>query len=317
MNANTPKAWFEQLSKRSAALDWKVLLACIGISALIWLLSSLSTEGEFTLHYRFQPSELPEYCELRSEDEIPFEIQIKAKGISVFSKWIEREEKVIPLLLNSFPCSGEAISIPSRRLISLITPHLSEGQSVVRISPDTIFVPITKKLSNKLPLRANVQTLLPPGLILEGIVMKPDSIAVEGDERLIRALKAIETVPFELKDTLIQTVEIDLPKGISSTLEQVRIQAKTAQIEKRSIELQPEFDRPIGKGKLLVDGICTVSFYGTRANLKRINTSKIRAVIAPTGESNLGKIRLYGLEELPENVEYLIHPSEMAYLITE
>ena len=317
MNSTTPKAWFENLSKRSAALDWKVLLACIGISSLIWILGSLSSEGEFTLHYEFQASELPQHCERFDDKNIPIEILVKSKGISVLSKWVERDKKIIPLPLSTFKCEGNTISIPSRRLLSLITPHLEEGQTLMRISPDTILIPVLRKLVNKIPITLQVENKLPVGLRLDGIVFSPDSLPIEGDAAIMNQLKTINTVPFELSDTLEHELELDIPSCLVAAQTSITLKAKTQAIEKLDLELSPTLKGDYGNRELVLLSPCTLSFIGTKEELKRINLNKFSAVLVPIPGKNSGEIRIIGLENLPDGVGHLISPSEMAFLIKE
>jgi len=317
MKTTTPKAWFENLSERSAALDWKVLLACIGISSLIWLLGSLSSEGEFTLHYEFQASDLPQQCELFDDQNIPIEIFVKSKGISVLSKWVERDKKVIPLPLSTFKCEGKNISIPSRRLLSLITPHLEEGQTLVRISPDTILIPVLRKLVNKIPITLQAENKLPVGLRLESIVFSPDSLPLEGDAVIMNQLKTINTIPFEISDTLQREIALDIPSGVVAAQTSITLKAKAQAIEKLDLELSPTLNVDYGKKEVILLSTCTLSFIGTKEELKRINTNKFSAVLDPTPGKNSGEIRIIGLENLPDGVGHLISPSEMAFLIKE
>lgn len=317
MKSTTPKAWFENLSKRSAALDWKVLLACIGIASLIWILGSLSSEGEFTLHYEFQVSDLPKQCELLDDKNIPIEVFVKSKGLSILAKWLERDKKVVPLPLASFECDVKQISIPSRRLLSLVTPQLEEGQTLVRIKPDTIIIPVLRKLVTKIPITLQVENKLPVGLRLDGIVFSPDSLPIEGDAAIMNQLKTINTVPFELSDTLEHELELDIPSGLVAAQTSITLKAKTQAIEKLDLELSPTLKGDYGNRELVLLSPCTLSFIGTKEELKRIKLNKFSAVLEPTPGKNSGEIRIIGLENLPDGVRHFISPSEMAFLVKE
>jgi|GEM_PF-1299979 len=131
-----------------------------------------------------------------------------------------------------------ALNLPIHRLT------LPIGMSVQRSVPTKIYLQIEKMMYRSVPLKLNLQGQLSPGLVLEGIQLKPKEIDLFGPKSILQRLTSINLRPIDL-DQIYQSEEVStevlgLDDRVTPSLSEVKVMLKVKGLKSNVVASKKE-----------------------------------------------------------------------------
>ena len=110
-----------------------------------------------------------------------------------------------------------------------------------RIDPNSIMVSDSLRKAKEIPVRIN--GLLSPASgyrFVDSLHIEPAEVWVYGDKKILDTLQWIQTVPVKenkIQNNLDLTLKLQIPKGLHTTVQKVRLIAKMEEYAEKKIEL--------------------------------------------------------------------------------
>jgi YbbR domain-containing protein len=205
-----------------------------------------------------------------------------------------------------------------------MTEQFSSRIKVQRIMPDTIFLNFNRKVSKRVPVKANINlTIDSQYQQSDSIRLLPDHIQVSGAADVLEKIKFIETVPVTVKNlNESRTLVLDIAKNsnagyIETNFSQVKAQINVKKYTEASVELTIEaINLPPGYSLKSFPDKVQVKYNVAFDNYQNINASQFRAVIDyKKAEPSSNKLKIV-LEKFPEGIRSIkLNPEKVEFII--
>ncbi|MGB1032552.1 MAG: hypothetical protein ACPGWM_08045, partial [Flavobacteriales bacterium] len=279
MNKTSQKSfWKDWFTNRKRKLDIKALLVCILIAFTLWLIGALSNESSLDLHFTLQPIQLDEACEIDQINDLELNVTVQSKGFDLLNRWFQSTNTPIELPLSKFPCKSGKISISSSQLKTLVLPHLNDGLSITKMTPDELEISLVKKAVKKLPVEADVFVSSPPGFRFNNrFIISPDSIPIEGSSEVINEINTIKTTNYQAVTTDLILLDLIIPNGLSSTVASVSVLPTFDTLLSRWVTLTPSIDLNVPQENItLFPPTVDVEIIGTAHDIQSIHLDNLK-----------------------------------------
>jgi hypothetical protein len=191
-----------RLSRRTT-----VFLACLGLSAFLWMLRTLSQEYAETLSIPVAFINPPEERILMDELPTNLEVQVQALGFDVLWHKLKphhetltidfNEEKLRKVMHEGKSKQFLLTSSQLAKLDGLFSPSITE----LKLLPDTLYFQFVKLQSKKVPVKLTGEITYNEDAAPKGEPkIEPTRIVVYGPQELLSELKFVETESVKLKD---------------------------------------------------------------------------------------------------------------------
>lgn len=298
---------------------------CVLTSMFFWLMMSLSKEYDITVSYPAEYVNIPKDRVISNELPSEISILIHARGFYLLAQKFRKEQTVYFDLDDSRSTGIRNYSyLLTNARLNKITDQFSSRIRVLRIMPDTIFLNYNKKITKRVPVRANISLTLDSQYQLsDSIRLVPDHVDVSGAADVLDQVNYVETVPVTIKDLdASKTYTLDLIKNrdagymeLSDT--EVRALIKVKKYTEGSIELPVEaVNLPPGYSLKAFPDKVTVKYDVAFDNYQHINATQFRAVIDyKKAEPGSNKLRIT-LEKFPPDIRSIrLFPEKAEYII--
>lgn len=305
---------------------WVSFLFCVLISAFFWMMMTLSKEYGVVFNFPVKYINPPTDKVIANHLPVAIDIEIRAKGFSILAYKIRhRQETVLIDIKNLKPLydKNHYYLLTNSRL-DKITAQFDNDIKIQKIYPDTIFFNFNKKLTRKVPVKANLTVEFDKHYQQsDSVKLFPAQIAVSGAADLVNKVKYVQTAPMRLKNvTDSAVVKLDILKtpdlkllDISQTIVEAKVTA--AKYTEGSMELPVEIENlPRGYNLKIFPDKVTVKYNVAFQNYEKITASQFRVVVdydkIEEGSTRL-KVHLLkfpsevrAIKLNPEKVEYII-----------
>jgi len=126
-----------------------VFLACLGVSAFLWILVQIAEDYYYSVEYPLVYSEVPARYQLVQGNDSLLLLKVKAEGFNWFSEQFLKPSNPFELRLRHYKPvrSGDAyrIIIPSSNLSGEIASQCKLSGKLISVFPDTIYVNLKRK----------------------------------------------------------------------------------------------------------------------------------------------------------------------------
>ncbi len=209
-----------------------IFLAFVFLSACFWVLNALRKDNYTTeVHFPIKFVNVGENEIVNGSLKRDLMLRIRGGGFKILPYHLKQQfsAKAIDIShLSRVTVNGvNGAYINSRDYFQLIEGKLAVGLELVSITPDTLFVPLIKKESRKLPVRVDAKLSFAQQCQLSGpIVVRPDSVLVSGAGEMLDSLEFIMTksLSFEkLADTLVRNVALEVADNLELDTKRVSI----------------------------------------------------------------------------------------------
>ena len=226
-----------RLNRRSVAL-----LACLILSGLFWLLTSLSNEYQDELRFPIVYEGLPEDQLIVNNPEQYVSAEVKGFGFDILWHRFKFESTYITI-----PANRENLPKVIRNgkefhyfLTDAKTGRFStmEDQQldVLDISPDTIFIQFKPKYIKEVPVRLSAEmTFAKQYGMMSQPILEPDSVLIVGPREQIDSIEFIITEPQTWLE-LSESVATEVPLRGLNNLPNVRLSHSVVEVELNVVE---------------------------------------------------------------------------------
>jgi len=192
-----------------------IFLVFLFLSTCFWILNALQEDNYTTeVNYPVRFSNFNDTELVNGNLKRNLTLKIKGGGFAILKYHLKDQfliESIDVSELQRVEMNGSTGAILSvKDYYKRIENKLANGMELVGVTPDTLFVPLMKKTTKKLPVKVDVTVTFAQQCQYSGLIsVKPDSITVSGPESILDSLTFITTKPVayeELSDTLVRNV---------------------------------------------------------------------------------------------------------------
>ncbi|MFM7022163.1 MAG: hypothetical protein ACKOXB_04235 [Flavobacteriales bacterium] len=303
-----------------------IFVACLILSALFWLLLSLSEEYQEYVTLNVEYKNLPEDKVLLHQLPSEAKVLIKAKGFKILGiRWgFSEEEIIIDFKKIQFTKRGDNYVyhwVNSEHLEELASEE-EKRFSVISVVPDTISIVMDYKLSKVLPVRFSDKSTFAQNLRIIGAVsIFPDSVHVTGAMHLLQNLTYLSTDSMyymSYEGMMEKQVRLAIPAGTRvKEGEIVNVKFLVQSMKKRSFEVSIlPVNVPVGEELKLLPGAVNVNFMATDSTFGLLSRSDF-LVTADYRDLifSQDKIEVH-LDKFPADIELpALAPAKVEYIL--
>ncbi len=199
MKTSQPKSnTFQQFKKVRVTRRFWVYLSCLVVSALFWLLTTLSKDYSTVLYFPVEYVNLPEDKIVITPLPEHLGVEINSFGFNLL--WHKMRGGLRSIEFNAdidnMKNYGENnfFFIATSSKLSEISRQLDNELKVIDVNPDTIFFRLGQRAFKTVPIKANYElTFEKQYQLAKDISIEPPTIQVSGPRAIIDTLSAIKT----------------------------------------------------------------------------------------------------------------------------
>ena len=300
-------------------------LACLMLSVLFWLLMNLSKEYTIVVSYPAEYVNTPTDKVISNLLPNNIDLEIRARGFFLLAHKLREAQTVNIDLNDSRPSNVKNYYYLLTNLrMNKITEQFSSRIRVVRVLPDTIFLNFNKKITKRVPVKANLTLSLDNQYQQsDSLKLVPAFVDISGAADVIAKVEFIETLPVSLKNVnASRNVALDLVNTteageVELSSKQVKAMISVKKYTEASIDLPVEaINLPPGYSLKAFPDKVTVKYNVAFDNYGKINALQFRAVIDyKKAEPNSNKLKIV-LEKYPAEIRSVrLFPEKAEYII--
>lgn len=314
--------------QRKVDRKYYVFVTCLLFSAFIWMMMELSERSITSLTYPVEYSEIPEDYVLTDTTVSQIRIQFRSVGFSILAEKYFNPRKPLRIQLNeTYPSEdGNSRYLMSRTLRVQLEEMLGQNREVLNISPDTIWMKVSKRVEKKLPVK--VQTEINPKtrfFVSDGPFVTPDSLLVAGPASILDTLSSIHTSNEQVtnvvqSDTITTRISPQHPL-LTTRQQEVEVYFFVDELTERKIKIPLQVKGlPQDKTLRTFPDSVEVSFTVGLQDYDRILKNEFVAQIEPLNEVDLENVKKLQVElvHYPENITNVSYtPDRVAFVLEE
>jgi YbbR domain-containing protein len=320
--------FFNSNSKTGIRLNRRLVtfLFCVMISTLFWLLLELSKE--YTIELKFPVSYINSPADKVIANPLPatIDIEITSRGFNLLIYKLKHTKEAVLIDLKDAKAMSEKnqyyLSTNSR--IDKLTSQFSNDTKVLKVYPDTIFLNFNKKITKRVPVKANLKLAFDNNFQqTDSIKLIPDSIRISGAADVVDKINYVTTEPMQLK-SVHDSLSLKLSILKSNNLKFVDVLQPTVQAivnvakyTEGSIELPIEIENlPLNYSLKIFPDKVVVKYQVAFQNYEKIESIQFRAVVDYAKiERGSTKLKVQLLKYPAEVRSVRIHPEKVEYII--
>lgn len=303
-------------------------LMCLLISVFFWLMMTFSKQYTITVSFPVSYVNFPPDKIISNHLPENIDITITSSGFNLLIYKIKQQRETVLLdIKDAFPYdSKNHYYLYTNSRIDKITEQFSNAIKVQKIDPDTIFLNYNKKISKRVPVKANINIDFDSQFQLsDSIRVEPAFIDISGAPDVLEKIDHLETAPMNLKNVATALI---LKLGIIKTpeLKQVEFSSNFVQgkvnVEKfteASIELPIEvLNLPRGYSLKTFPDRVTVKYNVAFNNYSTVNAMQFHAIVDYTKiETGSNKLKVL-LDKFPANIRSVkLSSDKVEYIINK
>lgn len=196
--------------------NWRVKLTAVSLACVFWFAVVTGSDFEYELDLPVVATDIPRGKTLAQPLPATARVRVEGKGRTLLALIFHRDASV------NIDCSG----IQRQKRVALgreMVQPPRRGEDIVAkeiLYPDSVLVELVPLLERRVPVIAAIDIQTVAGYILASpVVVKPESVTVEGPEHQVRSLDHISTATSRFTDarTIIkQRLPLVAPEGSAS-----------------------------------------------------------------------------------------------------
>lgn len=143
------KVWFNPVRRKQLS----VFLICLGISFVLWLLTTMSENISSSLEYPVIIEDIPEGMVLTSQSDSIFNIRVDSRGwhLLALRRMQNKADESISLRNIHLSQKGNQYfaALPTSGIEEKITHQMEVYNNMVSLSPDTLYFTLEKRVSKE------------------------------------------------------------------------------------------------------------------------------------------------------------------------
>lgn len=199
--------------------NWQYFLACLALSAGIWLIHNLSHSQTDVVSVQVYARSNLAGRAARSSDAVEIAARCKASGFRLL--YLERKKKAVEVAFDADDFSaedGDYFSIASSQLYRYVNEIFGSGTSVESFLSDKVRFRFIRELNKKVPVKISSSLSFKPQYMQKGdFVIQPDSVLVYGPADLLGKIESVGTSTItrsDVRSNLHGEVALVSPAGV-------------------------------------------------------------------------------------------------------
>ncbi len=290
-----------RLSRRTT-----VFLACLGLSAFLWLLRTLSQEYAETLSIPVAFVNAPEERILMNELPVTLNVEVQALGFDVLWHKLNPQHETLTIDLKeeklrkvTHEGKSKQFLLSSTQLIKLdglFSPSITE----LKLLPDTLYFEFVKRQSKKVPVKLTGEITYSEDVAPQGEPkVVPAKVVVFGPQELLSELRFVETESVKLKDVSENnTTKITLkpfanPRLLSTETQEIEVNVNVIPAGKKELAVRYSIVGKTASRKWKgAPNEIKVTVKVPRERLEKITTESFSFSIEPKDAKNGEKVKV-------------------------
>lgn len=177
----------------------RVFLFFLVLTGVIWFLKEMSKTYTSTITYNVNYTNLPKSKILAKPPQNKIEALVTTTGFLLWKQRLKARKINVDLSKVNYK-NNKAYVLPNRQIKKV--NKIQKGKvKIDKFTTDTIFISLVNKISKKVPVKTNLHLNYKIGYSLnENIVVTPDSITIQGPEKIINTIFEVATHEKVLKN---------------------------------------------------------------------------------------------------------------------
>ncbi len=217
MTRKIQKSLQDFISKIFIDQRFGTFLIFLVIASVFWLLNTLGKTYMTEISYPVDYIDMPDDKQITNQLPEKLNVKIKGRGFTLLKYKLDIGTEPVPVNISK-SISGNQLNdslnafIISNTLKPLFVKHLNEDVQLMQITPDTLYMNMTKIITKKVPVDININIDFKAQFMkAANYKVTPDSINVSGPEIKLDTIKSIQT-------RLIQLTNVNESKQITAQL---------------------------------------------------------------------------------------------------
>ena len=225
--------------------QWKEIFIFIFFLLLsfgFWLLQSLQQEYERRIELPLRYRNVPSEWVISEDNPKKISILLKDKGTTLMYYSWKANFDPVDIQISGLPrLSGHSLKISGNVLETAVSKQLISSTSVMSIDPREIELQYDSLSSRKVSVVENIQVSTMPGFqISDSIRISHSEVHIYGSRKTLDTLNEIRTKLIILENvskTKELTAHLDLPKGVKSDTETVKLTVPVEEFTEKKIQM--------------------------------------------------------------------------------
>jgi len=225
--------------------QWKsffIFLFFLLLAFVFWFLQTLQQDYEQRIEYALQYKNVPVEWVLSENNPQTVSALLKEKGATLlYYLWYAPSHAIDISISGLSPLSDSTLQITNRMLEVELSKQLFASTSILSFEPREIELRYDMLGSRLSHISAQVVISTKPGFQLsDNITVSPSEVRLFGSNKALALLNEIKTKPTYLEDvskTTELTVQLDLPTGVKSDYETVRLTVPVEEFTEKKIQI--------------------------------------------------------------------------------
>lgn len=177
----------------------RVFLFFLVLTGVIWFLKEMSKTYTSTVTYNVNYTNLPDHKILAKPPQERIEALVTTTGFLLWKQKLKAKKISVDLKKVIYK-NNKAYVLPNTQIKKV--NKIQKGKvKIDKFTTDTIFISLVNKISKKVPVKVNLHLNYKIGYSLnENILVTPDSITIQGPEKIINTIFEVATHERELKN---------------------------------------------------------------------------------------------------------------------
>lgn len=314
--------------KEVIKLNRKVItfLICVLASCFFWLMMTLSKQYTIIINFPVRYINFPVDKVVANQLPENIDIEIESNGFNLMLYKIrKRNDEILMDVKDAKPLPAKNhFYLCSNSRMDKITSQFNSEINIVRLFPDTVFLNFNKKVTKRVPVKANLKlTFQNQFQQKDSVLLTPNFIEVSGAADVIQKINEVETVPMEFNNVnkplsfkldIFKTNELKFVQLSQNAIHGV---VNVTKFTEASILIPIEVDNiPIGYSLKTFPDKITVKYNVAFENYEKMNASLFRAAVDYKKiEPGINKLKVQ-LVKFPAEIKAVkINPERVEYII--
>ena len=225
--------------------QWKEIFIFIFFLLLsfgFWLLQSLQQDYERRIELPLRYKNVPSEWILSENNPKKVSILLKDKGTTLMYYFWNANFNPVDISISGLQrASNSSLLITNQALETAMSKQLISSTSIISIEPREIELHYDILSSRLVPVFSNLHISTRPGFqISDSIKISHSEVRLYGSSRVLDTLKMVKTKLITLEDvskTIELTASLDLPKGVKSESETVKLTISVEEFTEKKVQL--------------------------------------------------------------------------------
>jgi YbbR domain-containing protein len=195
-----------QSMKQWVIHNWPLKVVSLLLATLLWAAVSNQESSEIGLEVPLEYRNIPERLEITGDTTTT--VQVRLRGPSAVIKGITSKDVATTLDVAKIGTGEKVVALSPQNV------QAPFGAEVIRVNPSSVRFTLERTLVKNVEVVPTVTGQPAEGFEIGQVLVRPNTIEVEGPESRVNTLSSIATIPIRLdrkQSSFEQTADLDVP----------------------------------------------------------------------------------------------------------